>query len=210
MKKMAGLGLIVFLVTLPLAAQADGFAVGTRASLYTIFPGYGVELTLPVNNKLNFRLALDSGSASANLDVGGDSLATGVNTNATSAFVDWQVFGGNFRVTGGYVINGNTATFSGTGGFGVINPASTTIGGNIAFDNSPYVGIGFGNPVKKNRGLSFSVDAGILVQGTPKVTITNAGTLSPSEKTQVENDLQNTLNQLSVLPVFSVGVSYKF
>lgn len=209
MKKMTGLGLIVLLVTLPLTAQSDGFAVGTRASLYTIFPGYGVELALPIDDKTNFRLTLDSGSANANLDVSGDSLATGVNTNATSAFVDWQVFGGNFRVTGGYVVNSNSATFSGTGTFGQPIP-STTIGGTIDFDNSPYVGIGLGNPVKNGRGLSFSVDAGVLIQGTPAIAITNQGGLSNPQKTQVENDIQNSLNQLPVLPVFSLGVAYQF
>lgn len=211
MKKITGLGLIVLLVALPMAAQADGFAVGARTSLYTISPGYGLELTYPVNPKLNLRLAHDTGSFSAPITLSGGTVSAALNTSATSAFVDWQVFSGNFRVTGGYVANGNNATFSGTGTFGQPIPPTTTVAGNISFPgSSPYVGIGFGNAVKSGRGLGFSTDVGVLLQGTPTVNITSASGLTPSEIATLENDMQNTLNQVSILPVFSMVLSYQF
>lgn len=210
MKKITGLGLLVLLVALPLAAQADGFAVGARASLYTIFPGYGVVVAMPINPYFNVRLAHDTGSVSGTMDVSGDSLSTALNVSATSIFADWQVFGGNFRVTGGYVANGNTATFSGYGTFGQPSIPPTVIGGNLSFGYSPYIGIGFGNAVKSGRSLGFSTDFGVLLQGTPYVNITSALGLNAAEIAAIENEIQSSLNQLPVLPVFTLSLTYQF
>jgi hypothetical protein len=150
-----------------------------------------------------------------------------------SALFDWYAFGGGFRLTLGavggggltadvtgvpaanqtYTINGNTYTGSQLG----------SLSGHLKFGNSvsPYVGLGWGNPVGRKHHLHFLFDVGAIYGGTPNVTLVGTcGSAAPAGSplcTQLQNDVQTERQQLqhdvTVIkwyPVVNFGLAYRF
>ena len=112
-----------------------------------------------------------------------------------------------------------------------IDAADLNLGGLITFDNdielsksvAPYLGIGGGNAVGEGRGLGFWWNLGVVFSGAPEVEIeSNISDAVPApirEEVEAaadrvledeEQDLEDELDFLKVLPVLSLGVSYQF
>ncbi len=95
-----------------------------------------------------------------------------------SALADWYPFGSGFRTSGGLFYNKNKFTLNAmlaannTYSIGANTYTAAQIGslqGEISFNAvAPYIGIGWGNPVAKDKSWSFVSDLGILFQGKPK------------------------------------------
>jgi hypothetical protein len=150
-----------------------------------------------------------------------------------SALFDWYAFGGGFRLTLGavggggltvdvtgvpsanqtYTINGNTYSGAQLG----------SLSGRLKFGNSisPYVGLGWGNPVGLNHHLHFLFDIGAIYGGTPNVSLVGTcGSAAPPGSpvcTQLQNDvqaerqkLQNDLTVVKWYPVVNRGLAYRF
>ncbi len=86
---------------------------------------------------------------------------------------------------------------------------------------SPYLGLGWGNPVSGNKGLGFWANLGVVFGGSPEVNITanpNPEANLPPETEQRINeavaketeDLEDEIDFISVYPVVSLGISYQF
>lgn len=87
---------------------------------------------------------------------------------------------------------------------------------------APYLGFGWGNATKKNQhGFFYSIDAGAMYIGKPKVSLSVGGPVadqinryySAELQSYVDGERQEIENKLSryrVLPVISIGVSYLF
>jgi hypothetical protein len=85
---------------------------------------------------------------------------------------------------------------------------------------APYLGVGWGNPVAKDKTWGFVMDLGILFQGSPKVTSTvNCGAAIQGTPTctQLKNDVATSTTKLEsdsssfkYWPVISLGLSYHF
>jgi len=211
------------------------FAITAKAGAL----GIGGEVTTAISPNFNARLGVNG------LGVGIDTKADGVDYSADLNFLsvtalgDYFPFASNrFRFTGGLAYQNNRVSAQGepievsftSGGTTYNIPNAGTLSGDVTFSNSiaPYIGIGFGNPVRR-KGLSFSVDLGVLFPGSLGASLqtnVNQAALNaalPDEATrkaattEIENirrdqerELTNALGGLKIYPVFSIGVSYGF
>jgi hypothetical protein len=90
-----------------------------------------------------------------------------------------------------------------------------TLTGTTEFEDvAPYVGIGFGNAVSVQAGLSFVFDLGVVIQSYD-ITLTADGpaNLIPGFQEDLrreEDDVEDDLNRYKVYPVLAVGLAYRF
>lgn len=140
------------------------------------------------------------------------------------ALADWHPGDSGFRVTGGIYFNNNR--ISGTARLATGGPF--TIGDNtytaaelgvltagIDFNTlAPYIGIGWGNPLRQDSRWTFAFDLGLLYQGSPTVnlTATNPGALTAlsADLTAEEDNVSQALRSFKYYPVISLGISYNF
>ncbi|OGT15163.1 MAG: hypothetical protein A3J49_08590 [Gallionellales bacterium RIFCSPHIGHO2_02_FULL_57_16] len=137
-----------------------------------------------------------------------------------SALADWYPFSGGFRTSAGLLYNNNKLTLK-----ALPNVTAYTVGGTtyptgissveatIAFNKiAPYLGIGWGNPVAKDKGWGMVSDFGVMFQGSPKTNLVVTCTTCPTaNEIAAENaKLQSDLSSFKFWPVVSVGVSYQW
>ncbi|NTV01530.1 MAG: hypothetical protein HGB04_01915 [Chlorobiaceae bacterium] len=128
-----------------------------------------------------------------------------------------------FRISGGFIVNNNRVDATGKpqdsyniGGTTYTSGQVGTLTGKIEFDSTaPYLGIGWGNAVAKGLPLTICVDAGVMFQGTPKVSLSANGTLAsdPAFKANLakeEATIRDTTDSLKYYPVVSLGLAYRF
>ncbi len=217
---------IALLAALSLQATAQAADVGLTVGVGT--SGVAVHLSTPLSESFNARVGYNGLSRSMEDSTDDVTYDLKLKLATFDALVDYFPMQGAFRLTAGLVHNGNK--FEGNG-----RPAgngSYTVNGNtyngstfgrlnatVEFRKvAPYLGIGFGNAVAKDKGWGFSSDFGVLFQGTPKTSVTNNGcTASAPVCTQIatdmraENDsLHDEMKDFKFWPVVRVGVSYKF
>ncbi len=161
-----------------------------------------------------FNYSHDGGGGDEDYEYSGD-----LSLFSISALADYFIFGGNtFRITGGILINLNEVD-------GNASPAKTyEVGGDfytpellgdldvqVEFNKiSPYLGIGFGNPLSGDSGLKFSLDIGTIYQGAPNVDLTAVGLLEPSASPDQEKQIEENIDWFQWYPVLTFGLTYKF
>ncbi len=205
------------------SAQAD---VGVSADIGTT--GFGLHLSAPLQESLNARIGVNylhysySGNTS---DVDYDFK---LKLTSLEALLDWFPTQSQFRVSAGLVYNGNQIDATGKSN----NNGSYTLNGNtynasnagrldgkVDFRNvAPYLGIGWGNALAKDKGWGFTSDLGVLFQGAPNTSLVNSGcSLGVTLCTRLDNDvaaenvkLRDKADSFKFYPVVRVGVSYKF
>jgi hypothetical protein len=161
-----------------------------------------------------------TGSTSARLAVAGwtfkrDVSESGVDYHAklkllnAPMLLDWHPGGGWFRMSGGIVLNDDKATLdavpssSATFTFNGNQHAASEVGsatGSVKFNSvAPYAGIGFGNPVGKTAGWSFSTDLGVMYLGKPKasLTVNCSASLTASQCASLQSDANAEADQLN-------------
>lgn len=219
----------ILLLLLPAPGQAADFALGAKAGTL----GFGAELTVGINERLDFRLGIQGFDYSETREASDIEYDAEAKARSANAFLDLHPFGGGFRLTGGALYNDSEilgqslVPSSGTYDIGGIPiPANLigTLAGRIDFDPIvPYAGLGWGNALQSQRALSFSLDLGVAFIGAGDVTLTPqipAG--SPlndpiaralldiqleREAREIEEDLENDYD---MYPVVSIGLAYRF
>jgi hypothetical protein len=76
---------------------------------------------------------------------------------------------------------------------------------------SPYAGLGFGRTLGLNKKVGFAFEVGGFYQGSPDITITSTGLLSPTSNPdqQQKEKLEKQFSQYSIYPVLKFSLSYK-
>jgi hypothetical protein len=142
-------------------------------------------------------------------------------------FADFHPFKQAFRISAGFLINGNEVI-----GRGKLNSGSSfDIGDNsytssdiksLGFDLSyntfaPYLGIGFDTTFGDDDRWGFVFDLGILFSGAAEASFSYDTTLTGSElntlKSNVDKekkDIQESLDDFEFWPVVSTGLVYQF
>ena len=177
----AGLGFSPFAVqALPLLPDV---AVGVTAGS----AGVGGQLTTSIIPFLNARVQVQGLSLSHSFDEDGIDYKGKLKLFTGGAFLDVYPFTKVLRLSGGLVGNGNKVKLKATcqdtcevGSLQVSGDAAT-VNGNLGFkDFSPYLGIGFTNPM---AGLPFyfGFDAGVLFHGRPKPSLRASGTATVTD-----------------------------
>jgi hypothetical protein len=215
MKKLTAV--LLALALFPVAAHADDMAISGKVGSL----GYGAELTTAMMNNMTARIGVNAFSYNVNTTRSTVNYDMKLQLQTVSALADWYPMSGGFRTSAGLVYNNNKASFNAlpTAGSYTINGAAYTaaqvgtLQGNMTFNSlAPYFGIGWGNPVAKDKGWGFVADVGVLYQGTPKASLTSTGTALGLQANVAaeQSKLQSALNGFSWYPVATLGLSYKW
>lgn len=205
-------------------AGTSGFAIVPKAGTL----GLGADVVGQIIPHLNGRvgisgLGIDVEVSSDRIDYDGDATLGGI-----PLLLDWYPAKNGFRVTGGLIINNNKVELNSqdldrdrTVRIGDRSFTVSDVGeleGEVEFnDIAPYIGIGFGNPVKPGRQWGFTVDLGIMFQGKGDVSInaTNASQAAldlglNAQLEREEDDIQDEVDNFQVYPILQIGVTYQF
>lgn len=199
--------------------------VGVAGMIGTL--GYGVELVVGITDNFSARIGYND---SYNSSYTYNSTKSSVNYDfsleprTVSVLGDWYPFEGGFRTSGGLMYNDNQVGLKGfpTGGNYLIGSNTyssveiSNLQGTVTFANfAPYIGIGWGNPVQKDKGWGLVMDIGALYQGSPKVNLTatcNVGSCNtlPADLAAESSSLESDLSHYKWWPVASIGISYQW
>ncbi|MEK7810252.1 MAG: hypothetical protein AAB278_00350 [Pseudomonadota bacterium] len=225
--------LVVALTIFSANTKAEGMAVSAHISAL----GQGVELTHKYSDEFNAKIGFHQyryqGTEPLSLfsqmntfwtDILGltksDNIYDHDGKQQVVLFIgDWYPnVESQFRYSLGLAYNEHEDRFSGreliVGGYNLgANHYSGSQVGNlqgVARYNkfAPYFGLGWGNPVAKNKKWGAVFDAGLLRQGRPDVTLTTSGTVAPADLAAEQTRLVN--DSWTWSPRVSVGVSYQW
>lgn len=216
------------------SAHAIDVGVGVKAGIN----GLGLDLTVGLTKTLNLRLttaSIDIDDEDETLEVGDDGAEGDLDAEldfdygATAVLIDWHLFNGGFRLTGGLMKNNGAADLSGRLQSDIEidgEPLSQgdirgDIGGDVSLGDSyqPYIGIGWGRGAGGDGGLSFSFDLGVALLDTDvdfeaSVRASGPNALDQSELNRrladLEKDAEDELEDFELWPVLAFGVNYAF
>ncbi len=196
----------------PGAAAAD-FGIEVHGGTLGAGAGLDIGLSDNVGARVGFnRFSISDDFTEGDLDYDAD-----LELDSIHALLDWHPFGGVFRVTGGLLSNDNRveggANFESGDEIGgeTVND-SGRIGADISFDDtSPYLGIGWSSR-PANRGLSFSLDVGVLAQGSPEVELSGGETSGVGQDAldREAREVEDDLSGYDTYPVLQLGMLYRF
>jgi hypothetical protein len=190
--------------------------------------GVGVHFIKSLSDNLNTRIGFNAFSYSFTESTSDANYDFDMKLRMFDALLDYFPMNGAFRLTGGAVYNGNkilvtaTPNVAGTYTFGgnVYSTADVgVINGRTNFKKlAPYLGIGWGNAVAKDKGWGFTTDLGIIFTGSPNTTLSPSGcTAGQVICDQLAADLarenvrvNEESKDLKYYPVIRFGASYKF
>lgn len=205
------------------AAWAEDYAVSGKLSTL----GLGIEVTKPFSDSVAGRIGLNGYNYTTSGTESGIDYDFKLKLQTVSALADWYPWQGTFRASAGLMYNSNKLSLAAKPSSGtytidnVVYNASEigSLDGSIKFNNTaPYIGIGWGNPVAKEKDWGFVADIGVLYQNTPKATLNvTCGTVTttdcPTLQSHAEAErqqLEDALRSFKWYPVVSIGLSKKF
>jgi len=197
---------------------------GIAARIGTL--GFGAELNMRVSDSVNARFGINAGSHKYNATTGSTSYDFDLQLQSVSALADWYPYQNGFHASGGLLYNNTQDTFSPSASSFTIGSGIYTTSGTgpnvlssyeatMSFNTiSPYIGVGWGNPVEKGKGWAVVTDIGVLFQGEPHIDlVASCATSCPNLQADAvaENaKLQSSLSNYKWWPVVSVGISYQW
>lgn len=196
-------------------AQAQSVYIGGGVlGLYNI--GYAHSIGSSFGVRAQYSGGLDK---SVDDTIEGVRAVASIKYATTGLYADWHPFDGGFRVAAGVSFNDVKAQIGAVGsGTATINGKTVNMAGetyNVTLEyprTTPYLGIGYGHK-PGSKGLGFYVDFGVLV-GKFKVR-SETSLVGRQGITQADIDAQDAkmrdaTNELNVLPVVHLGMSYRF
>jgi hypothetical protein len=141
-------------------------------------------------------------------------------------FVDLHPFKQAFRITGGFLINGNEVngvgkassleTFDLNGQSYELTSAHAALSYNTF---APYAGFGWDTTFGDHDNWGFTFDIGVVFSGSPKLSVNASESTRPGYATPGSFDsnleserkkLEEDLNDFELWPVISAGIVYQF
>jgi len=183
--------------------------------------GFGVDVAVPVSEKMNIRGGFSAFSLSHDFDNDGLALAAQLTLRSVSAHLDWFPFDGGFHVSPGVMLyNGNEVTADARvpssdtfdlGDASLISDPSDPVTGTAAVTFrsrvAPSVRVGWGNIVPRgNRRWSIPFELGAVFARAPRAVLSLGGSACASNVTncrsvaadaQLQADVQEEQGQLN-------------
>lgn len=214
----------------PFTALAVAFNSGTL--------GAGVELATPLSRSFNLRVGGDLVSFTYPFSLDGFNYATNLHLHSGRLSLDWFPLHGSFHVSPGifYANNYGTAlasvppgqTFT-LGDQSLINTVDDPIGGTASIGYprrlAPMLTMGFGNMIPRSgHHLTIPVEFGAAFTGQPHMNVELHGTacttegcfdaaIDPTTQQNLKAEiarLNSNLAKLTVYPILTVGLAYRF
>jgi hypothetical protein len=203
---------------------AEGLGLSANVSSM----GLGLDLTKGLSDGWTGRLGLDAYNYNKALNKSNIDYDADFKWQSVHALADWYPMRGTFRTSIGLVYNSNKFSITGKPSAGTYDINGRTyqasdvgsLSGEVTFNkSSPYIGVGWGNPVERSKSWGLVADLGVLYQGSPHAsltatcgagipTITCTGLTTDTAAQQIK--LTSDLNSFKWYPVFSIGASYQF
>ncbi len=201
-------------------ADPGDIALGVKAGTL----GLGAEATVGLLPALNLRAGANTFSVDFETNTSDIDYDLEVDMLSFPVVIDLHPFkDSGFRISAGVLFNKNKANAEGSsqssytiGGTEYTAAELGTLTGKIDYnDLAPYVGIGWGNAVGKNKQWSFSFDFGVVFQGKPNIDLAANGPLASdptfqANLTKEKQALEDELDDYKYYPVISLGITYKF
>ena len=196
-------------------AGSSRYALAAKAGTL----GLGVEGTIKLSEKFNARVGVNAFSYDTDWDKDDINYDADIQLSTVAALIDWHPFGGSFRLTGGAMLNGNEVEADAklnksiTIGDTIYTPGDVgNLKADIDFNSvAPYLGMGWGNAIGKNKRLTISFELGVLFQGSPEVDLsTDSALVSQSDLQKEEDNLQDEIDKYEYYPVAALSLSYHF
>ncbi|NEX59510.1 hypothetical protein G3574_00320 [Noviherbaspirillum sp. 17J57-3] len=193
--------------------------------------GLGVDLSVPLQPNLNARFGANFLNYSYSGTANQVDYDFKLKLRTIDALLDWFPGAGSFHVSGGLYYNDNKVDATAKPGAGsryTFNGqtySASDVGsasGTIDFRKvAPYLGIGWGNALAKDKGWGFASDLGVLFQGSPTARLSavcGPTALSvPGGCAQLQSNvaaeqasLNDKMNQLKYYPVARIALTYRF
>lgn len=213
---VVGLGLL----GMTAAAQADGSGLGVGVKAGTL--GLGAEITKSFTPSINGRLGFNNYTFSTSGTESDIKYDIDLKWQSTALLLDWHPFEGSFRLTAGYIANGNKIDMDAKPAaeykVGDVSYDATdlaNLNGTVKFDSGPYVGFGWGN-AGDGKGLGFSLEVGAVYQGSPNVSLRGSCTDVvacadfDNQLAQEEKNAEDSMSEYKWYPQVALGISYAF
>ena len=222
---------------LPATAKAQDGSIFIAAHASTL--GAGLALGYDISPSFSARAATNYFAFDIDQSSAGNEYSVDLQFLSLGLMGDWHPFQNGFRVTAGGLFNGNKATLASRARD--LDLGSGSYQGNMEAELdfnavAPYLGIGRTSGRGKGRGFSFFADAGVVFQGSPKLSasgqVKGEGSscnfsLSDSGRATVQPgcsgleglradleaehaDLEDQLSAFKLYPVLMLGVTYRF
>lgn len=176
---------------------------------------WGVRAEYAFGPKWTYSDKISSGSADVSL-----------TSNRLGLFADWFPFNNAFRLVGGLTLNDLNldvnATSSASNTVKINNKsvslANETFNAKLTFPSAtPYIGVGLGHSPKKEAGLGFHADLGLMVgsfSSTINTSVLNKNiggvTVTQADIDKETQSVKDAISSIGVFPSLSVGLSYRF
>jgi hypothetical protein len=211
-----------------IATSGSAFAQ-TAFELHGGTQGLGIGIVAKLSDRTNFRIGgnyLNTRITLRESDV--EYRARQEWRNAPILFDWFPSATGSFRFTGGVIANGNRFSVeSRPNSFGFLDLNNRTysssqvpsVTGTVKFNSAaPYLGVGWGNPVREGTNWGYLVDLGVAYQGRAKASLTaTCGAVSAALCAQIIADanaeatqLQNELRGYRWIPFVQAAVTKRF
>lgn len=222
--------LLLLLATSTARAENNVAATGKIGTLAA-----GLDFTFKIHDKFNTRINVNGGKLNADGVTDGVTYKGNLRAQTVGGLIDFHPTGGGFRISAGLYNNANKIDLVSSGsanknvkiGDRFYDITNAKLNADVTFKSiAPYLGVGWGNSVKKGSKWNISFDAGILMQGAPEATLKGTGqakdiatgldiNLATDEAFQHEiakegMSLYKDLSSFKTYPVVSIGVSYNF
>jgi hypothetical protein len=210
-KKIVQIALV--LSALPVVATAgDAGSIYLMGSLNGLGLGYAASVSKDFAVRGQYNTFKQSFSGNVGDFGAGSRLTVDLNLSSFQVMGDWYPGDGGFRLTGGVVANDNKIDITGTNAsVGTGTGATVTSQIKLSKSPAPYIGLGYSTRPKDAKGFGFMFDLGAMIQD-PDVTLTATGgvgvTAAQIEAQRVK--VQEAVNNLKVMPVIGLGISYSF
>jgi hypothetical protein len=191
--------------------------------------GVGAHLVVPMESNLNGRFGANYFKHNSDDKDGGNNYALKTKLQTVDVLFDYFPMAGSpFRVTAGGLYNGNTvsakAKTDAAGNYTINGKtyAAATVGtltAGVDYQKfAPYIGIGWGTPIKAASAWSFTADLGAFYQGKPNTSLVSIGcTVSNAACAALATDVAaekasftSDISKYKVYPVARVGMAYRF
>lgn len=212
MKKM-----LLFVAMMFWASTAHAIGLGVTGKVGTL--GIGVEVTKSLVPMVNVRGGLNFINYAFDRTEGGNQYDFNLKMKSFSILADLHpIVGRGLRFSGGIIFNSNhldmVSVASGSYSIGNRTYTGAEVGkltGMVDFKSTaPYFGIGWGNATSGRLGVS--LDLGVVLQGSPQVSLVATGIVT-SDPTFVQElnreiqELENDISGFKYYPVIALGLS---